>query len=182
MLRNLKVDKGPYARPLSSPPFSSYVALSPKVRHAASAIPAITSGSRFTVRSPLRSQIGPGKSGKKCILPQSSSSDLCLCSRTFAAIRKLYGRTVTHSYADGQRGLLICVIRKNLGFFTPFPLVRYINQLILFLSSAFRGPPSPHPLRTSYMEAPLPHVGSDWDCRSYQHCRNAIFHFLYFPI
>ena len=26
--------------------------------------------------------------------------------------------------------------------------------LILFLLSAFWGPPSPHPLRTSYMEAP----------------------------
>ena len=29
------------------------------------------------------------------------------------------------------------------------------NQLTLFLLSAFWGPPSPHPLRTSYMEAPL---------------------------
>ena len=28
------------------------------------------------------------------------------------------------------------------------------NQLILFLLSALWGPPSPHPLRTSYMEAP----------------------------
>ena len=30
------------------------------------------------------------------------------------------------------------------------------NQLTLFLLSAFLGTPSPHPLRTSYMEAPLP--------------------------
>ena len=52
------------------------------------------------------------------------------------------------------KGGFLYVVRKNLGFFTPFPLVMYINQLILFLSSAFRGPPSPHPLRTSYMEAP----------------------------
>ena len=39
-------------------------------------------------------------------------------------------------------------------FWPPPPLVTVTNQLILSLSSAFWGPPSPHPLRTSYMEAP----------------------------
>ena len=51
------------------------------------------------------------------------------------------------------------------------PPVTVTNQLILFLSSAFWGTPSPHALRTSYMEAPFslysiphpphPHPGVD---------------------
>ena len=36
---------------------------------------------------------------------------------------------------------------------SPGPLVTVTNQLILFLLSAFWGTP-PHPLRTSYVEAP----------------------------
>ena len=43
---------------------------------------------------------------------------------------------------------------KIFGLFDPPPLVTVTNQLILFLSSAFWVPPSPHPLWTSYMEAP----------------------------
>ena len=43
-------------------------------------------------------------------------------------------------------------IRKIFGFFDTPPLT-VTKQLILFLLSAFWGPPSPHPLRTSYMEA-----------------------------
>ena len=39
-------------------------------------------------------------------------------------------------------------------FLIPSP-VTVPNQLILFLSSAFWGP-LPHPMQTSYMEAPLP--------------------------
>ena len=35
------------------------------------------------------------------------------------------------------------------------PPVTVTNHLILFLLSAFWGPPPPNPLRTSYMEAPL---------------------------
>ena len=43
---------------------------------------------------------------------------------------------------------------ENFGIcWPPSPLVTYINQLILFLSSAFWGPLSPFPVRTSYMEA-----------------------------
>ena len=38
-------------------------------------------------------------------------------------------------------------------FDTPF--VTVTNQLIVFLLSAFWGPPLPHLLRTSFMEAPL---------------------------
>ena len=38
-------------------------------------------------------------------------------------------------------------------FFTPSPLVKYRNQLMLFLLSAFW---TPLPVRMSYMEAPLP--------------------------
>ena len=44
---------------------------------------------------------------------------------------------------------------KLSDIFTPPPFVTVTNQLILFLLSAFWGPPSPHPMRTSYMEAPL---------------------------
>ena len=47
-------------------------------------------------------------------------------------------------------------VRKIFGFFDPLlpPLVTFRNQLILFLLSAFCGPPSPLPVRTSYMKAP----------------------------
>ena len=38
-------------------------------------------------------------------------------------------------------------------FLAPSPLVSVTNRLILVLSSAFWGLPSPHPLWTSYMEA-----------------------------
>ena len=45
-------------------------------------------------------------------------------------------------------------VRKILQiFFTPSPLVMYRHQLILFLSSAFWGPPSLS-VRTSLLEAP----------------------------
>ena len=44
---------------------------------------------------------------------------------------------------------------KFSNFLTPSHLVTVTNQLILFHLSAFRGPISPHPLRTSYMEAPF---------------------------
>ena len=43
---------------------------------------------------------------------------------------------------------------KFYDFFNP-PPVTYRNKLILFLPSAFWGPASPLPVRTSYMEAPL---------------------------
>ena len=49
---------------------------------------------------------------------------------------------------DFSKGASIYEVRN---FFTPSPLATVTNQLILFLSSAFWGPP---PLRTSYMEAP----------------------------
>ena len=52
-------------------------------------------------------------------------------------------------------GASIYDVRKTFVFFTPSPLVTVTIQLILFLSSAFWGPPSPHPLRTSFMEAHL---------------------------
>ena len=50
-------------------------------------------------------------------------------------------------------GAFIYDVCKILGFFDT--LVMYINQLILFLLSAFLVPPSPLPVRTSYMDAPL---------------------------
>ena len=55
------------------------------------------------------------------------------------------------------KGAAIEDVRKIFRFFViPSPHVTVTNQLILFLSSAFWGPPSPHahPLRTSYLEAP----------------------------
>ena len=51
------------------------------------------------------------------------------------------------------RGLPYMMSGKISDLLTP--LVTVTNQLILFLSSAFWGLLSPHPLRTSYMEAPL---------------------------
>ena len=47
------------------------------------------------------------------------------------------------------------------GFLDALPLVTYRNHLILFLLSAF-GDPLPHPLRTSYMEAPLCEITGKW--------------------
>ena len=54
---------------------------------------------------------------------------------------------------NGHLGTSIYEVGKVFGFYDP--LVTVTNQLILFLSSAFWGHPSPHPLRKSYMEAPL---------------------------
>ena len=53
---------------------------------------------------------------------------------------------------DAKGGFHIRRPQIFLIFWLPLLFVTYINQLILFLSSAFRGPP--HLLRTSYMEAP----------------------------
>ena len=52
------------------------------------------------------------------------------------------------------RGLPYMTSAKFSYFFIPIPLVTVTNQMILFLLSAFWGPPSPHPLWTSCMEAP----------------------------
>ena len=52
-------------------------------------------------------------------------------------------------------GLPYMTSAKSSDFLTPSPLVVDRNQLILFLSSAFWDPLYPHPLRTSYMEAPF---------------------------
>ena len=57
------------------------------------------------------------------------------------------------------RGLSLYDVRKIFGFFDP--PVTVTNQLILFLSSAFVGPPSPHTLWMSYMEAPSPRQPDD---------------------
>ena len=50
-------------------------------------------------------------------------------------------------------GLPYMTSAKFLDLLTHTP-VTFTNQLILFLLSAFWGHPSPHPLRTSYMETP----------------------------
>ena len=53
-------------------------------------------------------------------------------------------------------GLPYVTSAKFSDFLTTSPLLTVTNQLIVFLSSAIWGhPPSPHLLRTSYMEAPL---------------------------
>ena len=49
------------------------------------------------------------------------------------------------------KGPYLYDVRNIFGYLDPLPLYTVTNQLILFLSSAFWGPP---PLRTSYMEAP----------------------------
>ena len=41
-------------------------------------------------------------------------------------------------------------VRKIVGFFYPFPLVTVTNQQILFLLSAFWGPPAPPPADVIY--------------------------------
>ena len=43
---------------------------------------------------------------------------------------------------------------KNFGYLALLPLVTYRMNPTSFLSSGFWGPRSPHPLWTSYMEAP----------------------------
>ena len=50
-------------------------------------------------------------------------------------------------------GAFIYEVRKIFGFWDHFPLVIYRIHKTSFLLSAFWGLPSPHPLRTSYMEA-----------------------------
>ena len=74
------------------------------------------------------------------------------------------------------KGGSIYDVRNIFGFFYPSPLVTVKNQLILFLLSAFWGPPgppppthcglplSPHTLRTSHMEVPEPHRDPKCDC------------------
>ena len=57
---------------------------------------------------------------------------------------------IVHRCKDSHAsGFTLCSTFINL--LTPSPLVTVTNQLILFSSSAFWGPPSPHPLRTSYV-------------------------------
>ena len=71
-----------------------------------------------------------------------------------SCLRNLHHQSV-HPRAHSCQGLPSMTSAKVSDFFTQFPLVTVTNQLILFLSSAFWGPPSPHPLWTSYTEAPL---------------------------
>ena len=59
----------------------------------------------------------------------------------------------TSSFASIVRGLPYMTSAKFSDFLTPSPIVTVTNQLMVFLSSAFLRTP-PHPLRTSYMEAP----------------------------
>ena len=54
---------------------------------------------------------------------------------------------------NGHLGASIYDVGNIFGIYDP--LVTVTNQMILFLSSAFWGHPSPNPLRKSYMEAPL---------------------------
>ena len=53
------------------------------------------------------------------------------------------------------KGRYLYDVRNIFGSLDPSPsLVPYINQLIVFLSSAFWGPPFPHPVRRSYKYRP----------------------------
>ena len=68
-----------------------------------------------------------------------------------------FGYVWVHDYEKfiSTRGLPYVTSAKFSDFFLPPPpVVTVTNQLILFLSSAFWGQPLPHPLWTSYMEAP----------------------------
>ena len=56
-----------------------------------------------------------------------------------------------------HKGASIYDVRKIFGFVDPLPpLLTNRNQLMLFLLSAFWGPTSSLPVRTSYMEGPKP--------------------------
>ena len=48
-------------------------------------------------------------------------------------------------WMEANKGRYLYDVRKIFEFFASLPLVMYRNQLILFLSSAFWGPPSPPP-------------------------------------
>ena len=56
-------------------------------------------------------------------------------------LRGMYFRDLIISTSG--KGRYLYDVRIFLDLLTPSPLVNYINQLILFLSSAFWGPPTP---------------------------------------